>query len=118
RWEWRVSPGAFGPHNFLFDGRRLTVVDFEGAGWDDPARMVMGFVAHAGSEGLTAEAAEAVLLEYGPRRGLSAAERARYRRVGRLYDAEWAAIYLGATTPDAVEAKRFGVPDFDYSAHL
>jgi hypothetical protein len=118
RSEWRLNSNDYGPHNLLFAEGGLTAVDFEGAGWDDPARMVMGFVAHAGSEGLTVEAAEAFLLEYGRRRRLSAAERARYRRVGRLYDAEWAATYLWAATPAAIEAKRFGVPDFDLSAYV
>jgi hypothetical protein len=48
----RLDTNDFRPHNLLFGDGGLTVVDVEGAGWDDPARMVMGFVAHAGSEGL------------------------------------------------------------------
>ena len=50
---WRLNTYDFGPHNWLFraDGG-LTVVDFEGAGRDDPARMVMGCISHPGSDGL------------------------------------------------------------------
>src|SRR4029453_1414642 len=115
RWEWRVSPGAFGPHNFLFDGRRLTVVDFEGAGWDDPARMVMGFVSHAGSDGLPPATIEAFLGAYAAARGLSAAGVARYERVGLLADVEWATVYASAVTPEAIAPKRFANADFDLS---
>jgi hypothetical protein len=52
---WRMNTAHFGPQNLLFtsDGQ-LNVVDFEASGWDDPARLVMGFVAHATSEDLTA----------------------------------------------------------------
>jgi hypothetical protein len=55
---------------------------------------------------------------YAEVRGLSAAEVARFERVGMLYDVEWAAVYATALTPEAVEAKRFGRPGFDLSAHL
>lgn len=45
RSAWRVNTGDFGPQNLLFtpDGQ-LTALDFEASGWDDPARLVMGFV--------------------------------------------------------------------------
>ena len=114
----RLTTSDFGPHNFLFGDRGLTVVDFEGAGWDDPARMVMGFVAHAGSDGLPPPAAEAFLGAYAAARGLSAAEVARFERVGRLADVEWATVYAEAMTPAAIAPKRFGIAGFDVSAHL
>jgi hypothetical protein len=53
--SWRVNTAEFGPQNMLFTKEgRLIVVDFEAAGWDDPARLVMGFVAHAAGEDLAA----------------------------------------------------------------
>jgi Ser/Thr protein kinase RdoA (MazF antagonist) len=115
----RLNTYDFGPHNWLVraDGG-LTVVDFEGAGWDDPARMVMGCVSHPGSQGLSAEATTAFLGAYAEARGLSDEEIARYERVGRLFDVEWATVYAAAATPEAVEPKRFGVPGFDLEAHL
>jgi Ser/Thr protein kinase RdoA (MazF antagonist) len=117
RAAWRLNTNDFGPHNLLFGDGRLTVVDFEGAGWDDPARMVMGFVAHAGSEGLPPPAGEAFLGAYAAARGLSAAEVARFERVGRLADVEWATVSAYAVTPEAVAPKRFGTADFDLPAH-
>jgi hypothetical protein len=119
RYAWRLNTYDFGPHNWLVraDGG-VTVVDFEGAGWDDPARMVMGCASHPGSHGLSAEATEAFLGTYAKARGLSDDEIARYERVGRLYDVEWATVYASAVTPGAVEPKRFAVPGFDLAAHL
>ena len=42
--DWRLSPCDFGFHNVITqnDGR-LCFIDFEYAGWDDPARMVCDF---------------------------------------------------------------------------
>ena len=93
-------------------------MDFEGAGWDDPARMVMGFVAHAGSAGLPPPAGEAFLGAYAAARGLPAAEVARFERVGRLADVEWATVFAEAMTPAAIASKRFAVAGFDVPAYL
>jgi Ser/Thr protein kinase RdoA (MazF antagonist) len=114
----RLTTNDFGPHNLLFGDGGLTVVDFEGAGWDDPARMVMGFVAHAGSAGLPPPTSAAFLGAYAAARGLSPAELARFERVGRLADVEWATVYAYAVTPEAVAPKRFARADFDLPAHL
>jgi Ser/Thr protein kinase RdoA (MazF antagonist) len=118
RAEWRLTSYDFGPHNLLFDHGRVTAVDFEGAGWDDPARMVMGCVSHIGSEGMSATAVGAFLGAYAEARGLTEAEAARFERVGVLYDVEWAATYASALAPEVVETKRFGTPGFDLSAYL
>ncbi len=86
---WRLPHGDFGPQNFLFtDAGDLTVVDFESVGWDDPAHMVMGFVAHATSEDLSAGSAESFLGAYASHMQLSEAETKRFERVGRLLDVE------------------------------
>jgi Ser/Thr protein kinase RdoA (MazF antagonist) len=114
----RLTTNDFGPHNLLFGAGGLTVVDFEGAGWDDPARMVMGFVAHAGSAGLPPPASAAFLGAYAAARGLPAAEVARFERVGRLADVEWATVFAEAMTPAAIAPKRFGMAGFDASAYL
>jgi Ser/Thr protein kinase RdoA (MazF antagonist) len=116
---WRLNTYDFGPHNWLFrlDGG-LTAVDFEGAGWDDPARMVMGCVSHPGSRGLSIDAIAAFLGAYAEARGLSDDEVMRYERIGRLYDIEWATVYAYALTSEVVEAKRFGVPGFTLETHL
>jgi hypothetical protein len=43
--EWRLSPSDFGFHNAILapDGH-LRFIDFEYAGWDDPARMICDFL--------------------------------------------------------------------------
>jgi hypothetical protein len=118
RAAWRLTSYDFGPHNLLFGDGGVTVVDFEGAGWDDPARMVMGCVSHIGSEGISAAAVAAFLGAYAEASALSDEEMARFERVGTLYDVEWAVVYAYATIPELVEAGRFGTPGFDLSAHL
>ena len=106
--------------NLLFsDDGNVTVLDFEAAGWDDLARLVMGFVAHAASENLASGAAHAFLQAYAEERGLTAGERERYEQVGVLLDLEWVAIYTSALTPDAVSAKRYAaVTKFDRHTYL
>ena len=39
-----LSPSDFGFHNILEDGGRLFFVDFEYAGWDDPAKLIADFI--------------------------------------------------------------------------
>ncbi len=51
REQWRLSPSDFGFHNALVrpDGE-LVFLDFEYAGWDDPAKLICDFACHAGHE--------------------------------------------------------------------
>jgi aminoglycoside phosphotransferase (APT) family kinase protein len=115
----RLTSGDFGVHNLLVrsDGS-ITVMDFEWAGWDDPARLVMGFVAHGGSDGLSAVGAEAFLGTYATLRALPRAEMVRFERVGGLLDLEWVATYATALTAETVRAKRFATATFDVHAYL
>lgn len=43
-----LSPSDFGFHNALRDAERITFVDFEYFGWDDPVRLVSDFLLHPG----------------------------------------------------------------------
>jgi aminoglycoside phosphotransferase (APT) family kinase protein len=116
---WRLTQGDFGPQNFLItDAGDLTVVDFEAAGWDDPAHMVMGFVAHAASEELLPGLAQSFLGAYAELVRLSAADSARFERVGRLLDVEWVAIYASALTAEAIANKQSAVADFDRRVYV
>jgi Phosphotransferase enzyme family len=120
RLAWRVNTADFGPQNLLFtwDGQ-LTVVDFEASGWDDPARLVMGFVAHATSEDLASGQVERFLAAYAEACGLPESEIARFERVGALCDLEWIAIYASALTGEAVAAKQFALGhDFERPTYL
>ena len=116
---WRVNSGDFGPQNFLFtDDGHLTVVDFESGGWDDPARLVMGFVAHATTESLAPEAAETFLAACAAACDISDSEVTRMERVGTLLDVEWVAIYASALIPEIVAAKEFADSGFERHAYL
>jgi Ser/Thr protein kinase RdoA (MazF antagonist) len=119
REAWRFNTTDFGPQNMLFtyDGQ-LTVVDFEASGWDDPARLVMGFVAHATSEDLAPGQVAMFLAAYAEARGLPGSEIARFERVGALCDLEWIAIYASALTAEVVAAKQFADSDFERPMYL
>ena len=117
RAAWRLNTAEFGPHNILVRPDGLTVVDFEWAGWDDPARLVMGFVSHPGSEGLTPAGRATFLRAYARARALPPGEIARFERVGALYDVEWVAACASALTPEAEAIAAFAVAGFDARAH-
>jgi len=119
RTSWRLTSGDFGPQNMLFtiDGA-LTVVDFEAAGWDDQAHAVMGFVAHPTTEDLAPELSARFLAAYARLTALSAAERARYERVGRVLDIEWVAVFASALSSEVIANKRSAVVDFSEDAYI
>lgn len=119
RESWRLTTGDFGPNNMLFtsDGA-LTVLDFEAAGWDDPAHAVMGFVAHATCEDLPPSLSTLFLGEVAERTHLSAAEKERYAQVGRLMDLEWVAVYASALSADNIAHKQSAVPGFSRDAYV
>ncbi|HEY7293946.1 MAG TPA: aminoglycoside phosphotransferase family protein [Dehalococcoidia bacterium] len=115
----RLTSGDFGAHNVLVDvDGTVTVLDWEWAGWDDPAQLVMGFAAHGGSEGLSAAAASAFLEAYAAGAGLSAAEIARFERLGLLLDIEWVATYASALSAEVLATRRFAVAGFDADAYV
>lgn len=119
RASWRLTTGDFGPHNMLFaPNGDLTVVDFEAGGWDDPAHAVMSFVAHAASEDLPPGLSTLFLGEFAELAELSAADTARYERVGRLMDLEWVAVYASALSADNIANKRSAIQGFSRAAHV
>ena len=102
-----VSPSDFGFHNALVEaGGRLRFVDFEYAGWDDPAKLVCDFfcqpavpVAHSHLPAF----AERVLVE------LADPEAAR-TRVGLLlpcYRVKWVCIMLNEFLPAGSRRRAF-----------
>jgi Ser/Thr protein kinase RdoA (MazF antagonist) len=119
RQSWRLTTGDFGPQNMLFtrDGD-LTVVDFEAAGWDDPAHAVMSFVAHATTEDLPPGLTEHFLGVFAELAHLTAQDKARYEQVGRLMDLEWVAVYASALSTNNVANKRSAVPGFSLATYI
>jgi hypothetical protein len=102
-----LSPSDFGFHNAILEAPdRLRFVDFEYAGWDDPAKLVCDFfcqeavpVPDAHLEWFTGEIARAM------------DEPARHReRIGLLlpvYRIKWCCILLNDFFPVAAERRRF-----------
>ena len=108
-----ISPSDFGFHNALLgqDGK-VRFIDFEYAGWDDPAKMAGDFFSHPGVAvnlrwfdrfiGMTMRysvAAEAL------------ADRARL--LFPVFQVKWCCIILNDFLPDSAQRRRFADPDFD-----
>lgn len=110
-----LSPSDFGFHNALrrADGR-LTFLDFEYAGWDDPAKAVSDFLWHAGQE-LTTEQrrlfAQGVLELYG--RDDRFAE--RLSLVYPLHGLNWVLIVLNEFRPDRWHRRRLAGQQADWA---
>ena len=108
-----VSPSDFGFHNALFSpARGICFIDFEYAGWDDPAKMVGDFFSHPGVPVDMAyfERFLATVVRY--------AERPddlvwRTRLLFPLFRVKWCCIILNDFVPDAARRRRFADPAFD-----
>jgi hypothetical protein len=80
-----LAHGDPSPANYLWDGRRVVLVDFEDAGWRDRAVELADLVEHAQSRNTPAAAWGRVL----DRLGLDGRERARHRAARRLFGLFW-----------------------------
>ncbi len=106
-----VSPSDFGFHNALLRaGGEVVFIDFEYAGWDDPAKLVCDFFAQpAVSVSLDHfEEFLRVALGYSGNADLLA-ERARL--LLPLVQLEWCCILLNEFLPDAASRRRFADPE-------
>lgn len=115
--RWRcLSPSDFGFHNALLrpDGA-LCFLDFEYAGWDDPAKGFGDFFAHPGypvpREHLNAfvRAAAAPFED-------SAALIERARLLEPVFRVKWCCIILNEFLAEAAYRRRFAKPDLDPEA--
>jgi hypothetical protein len=114
RSAWRLSNCDFAPHNILVrPNGGVCAVDWEYAGWDDPARFVIGFVTHATSLSLPPPIGSRFLRTYAERRGLSQAEFARIQRLRLLNEVEWATVHLNALDDASWRRHRHAHPDRD-----
>jgi hypothetical protein len=104
-----LSPSDFGFHNALLGpGGRLTFLDFEYAGWDDPAKTLCDFFeqpAVPAPEEAWPDFSAGVASALGGPAGLP--ERAR--RLRPLYRVKWACILLNDFLPAAGERRRFAL---------
>ncbi len=101
-----LSPSDFGFHNAIrrADGR-LTFVDFEYFGWDDPTKLVADFLLHPGmrlSAGCYERFRAGALRIYGEKGAFAT----RLALVYPLYGLRWCMILLNEFLPERWEARR------------
>ena len=116
--ERRVSPSDFGFHNALVEsGGRLRFIDFEYAGWDDPAKTVCDFFCQPAApapRGTYAEMADALAAETGePER-----HRRRFDLLLPVYRLKWICIMLNEFLVAGAERRRYAAqgPDDERAA--
>lgn len=108
-----ISPSDFGFHNALATADRgLCFIDFEYAGWDDPAKLVGDFFSHPA---VPVDAAHFdrfldIVTGYSAR---PAALAARARILLPVFQAKWCCIILNEFLPEAAQRRRFADPGRD-----
>lgn len=111
-----ISPSDFGFHNAItMTGRGLCFIDFEYAGWDDPAKLVGDFFSHP---------AVPVDMSHRDRFMDQAFEystqprklRERARLLFPVFQVKWCCIILNEFLPEAAERRRFADPHTDFTA--
>ena len=111
-----VSPSDFGFHNALVrESGELAFLDFEYAGWDDPAKMLCDFFAHPALPvpGKHFDEFAATTLAFSAQ---AAALEARARALRPLFQLKWCCIMLNEFVPGAAERRRFANPQQDEAA--
>lgn len=108
-----ISPSDFGFHNALLrENGELCFIDFEYAGWDDPAKMIGDFFSQPAVP-VPLEYLDAFLLEslsYARSRERLAA---RARLLLPVFQAKWCCIMLNEFLPDAASRRQFADPTQD-----
>jgi hypothetical protein len=108
-----ISPSDFGFHNALLGGdNRVRFIDFEYAGWDDPAKMVADFFTHPGVpvDACWFDSFVASTMSY------SAAADAlveRARLLLPIFKLKWCCIMLNEFLPDSARRRHFANPQMD-----
>jgi hypothetical protein len=92
------------------------VVDWESAGWEDPAVLVCDFLLHETTRGLAGPLQNLFAETYFAAHPPSAAELARWRQVYFLVQVGWILGFLNAFRPEYLARKRFATPDLDVDA--
>jgi len=109
-----VSPSDFGFHNVLVQrGGRMCFIDFEYAGWDDPAKMAADFFCQPAvpvDPGHFEWFLDATIGRYA--RDVDALK-TRARLLWPLYRIKWCCIMLNDFVPDAGRRRRFADPEAD-----
>jgi hypothetical protein len=111
-----ISPSDFGFHNAIVRHTGgLCFLDFEYAGWDDPAKMVGDFFSHPAVPVPMALFDEFVqeTMAFSPH---SKALEARARLLFPVFQVKWCCIILNDFVPEFAERRRFADPGLDEAA--
>lgn len=115
--HWRcLSPSDFGFHNTLLRcGGELCFLDFEYAGWDDPAKAFGDFFAHPGLAVSRTYADLFLAAAFAP---FDRPDEliARARLLEPVFRAKWCCIILNEFVPDSARRRRFADPGADGDA--
>ena len=111
-----ISPSDFGFHNALArQTGELCFLDFEYAGWDDPAKMAGDFFSHPGVPVPREHFDSFVKSTMSFSRHANALE-ARARLLEPLFRIKWCCIVLNEFIPEAAQRRRFALPEADLGA--
>lgn len=110
-----LSPSDFGFHNTLLDdAENLTFIDFEYAGWDDPAKMLCDFFLHPGAQ-VSTHYTESFIK---PLQKLDILGPETLDRASILYGLlglRWCCIMLNVFVPEWAARRRFADANWDES---
>ncbi|HTT37437.1 MAG TPA: aminoglycoside phosphotransferase family protein [Burkholderiales bacterium] len=115
--HWRcLSPSDFGFHNALLrPAGAVSFLDFEYAGWDDPAKMIGDFFAHPGLPVPSQHYETFVTQACAPFEDAAALiERARHHQA--IARVRWCCIMLNEFLPDVARRRQFADPSLDLEA--
>lgn len=102
-----ASPSDFGFHNALLSKNKLRFLDFEYAGWDDPAKTVCDFFLQPAIPAPASERAAFVSAIASAVEDVSLINRAN--ALAPLYRVKWACILLNEFLPDSGRRRAFAL---------
>ena len=103
---WFPSPSDLGPHNTVVAGDRLVFLDFEYAGWDDPAKLLADFLHHVAHQ-TPAQTRLTIIRGFVQSRERDPKLWSRLRAIADLVALEWILIVLNVTLPHIMRRKQF-----------
>lgn len=107
-----ISPSDFGFHNALIKKNRVRFLDFEYAGWDDPAKMVGDFFSQLAVP-IPAQYFESFVSEVMAPFSESEFLVQRANLLRPIYQIKWCCIALNVFIPVHLARRRFANPELD-----
>ena len=113
---WYPSPSDFGLHNCLITAQnQLIFMDFEYAGWDDPAKLLCDFLRHVGND-LPVAQRLTVIRNFVSARPHDPNLWDRFRALADLNAVEWILIVLNVVARHEARRKQFAGASDDHEA--